>query len=211
MNGKILMPAAMFFLLAALVTSMAMWSDSIKINSTVETGEVDIYFSEGSVIQLDHGLDWNATYYPHDGYTQLDKDVGNTTVTLLDTDGDGDKDTMNVTMTNVYPWYVEHIAFKVCSGGSIPVKIWRVQIDGQYYYEVNERQAMQGVVLDLDHDGVNDTTIWWGDNFGLQLHKGDCADISFTITVLQPAPQNTTLSTTISLDAVAWNEYTPGS
>jgi len=210
MNKGIAVSATIFLLLAAaLLTSYAMWSDSLKINNTVETGEVDFYFSPGSVIHLDQGLDWNASYYPSDGYVQLDKDVGSTNVTLLDTDGDGDYDTMNITMSNVYPWYVEHIAFKVCNGGTIPIKIWKVIIDGNSYYEVNENQAMQGVELDLNHDGVNDTTIWWGDNFGVQLHHGDCADISMTITVLQPAPQNTTLSTTISMIAVAWNEYSP--
>ncbi|NPA95966.1 MAG: hypothetical protein GXO32_00005, partial [Crenarchaeota archaeon] len=119
-------------------------------------------------------------------------------------------DTMVVTLHNVYPWYYTHIAFKVTNDGTIPVKIWRVVIDGKYYYKLNEQQLRQGVEIDLNHDGKPDVLIWWGDNFGAQLHPGQSADISFDITVLQGAPQGATLTLTISLQAVQWNEYSPG-
>jgi len=115
-----------------------------------------------------------------------------------------------VTLHNVYPWYYTHIAFKVTNDGTIPVKIWRVVIDGKYYYKLNEQQLRQGVEIDLNHDGKPDVLIWWGDNFGAQLHPGQSADISFDITVLQGAPQGATLTLTISLQAVQWNEYSPG-
>ena len=107
----------------------------------------------------------------------------------------------------MYPWYYTHIAFKVCNDGTIPVKIWRVQVDDQYYYELNEQELNQGVEVDLNNDTLPDLTIWWGDNFGKQLHPGQCADISLDLTVLQPAPQGTTLSFLVLLQAVQWNEY----
>jgi len=90
--------------LAALVaiavagTAFAMWSQVLRVNSYVNTGVVDLAFDGGTVIVLDacglapgygisKGNDWNASYLPNPGAKQLDKDVGCTSVKLLDTDG----------------------------------------------------------------------------------------------------------------------------
>jgi hypothetical protein len=208
-----------------LVGVMAMWSDTLRANVTVETGTVDIGFVPGSLIYLDAcglspgygqygGYDWNASNYPNLGAYQLDdgKDVGCTDVTMNDTDGDGDLDTMTVNLNNVYPWYYTHIAFKIENTGTIPVKIWRIVIispDGnRTYYEINAEGVENGVLLDLDNDGNADVRMWWGDNFGVQLHPGNSSgDISFDITVLQEAPQGANLSFSIMLQAIQWNEY----
>ncbi|MEM0243731.1 MAG: hypothetical protein QXM42_00670 [Zestosphaera sp.] len=205
-------------LIGVALVALAMWSETLMINTTVNTGELDWEFVPGSVIYLDacglepgygvfKGNDWNASYYPMPGALQLDKDVGCTNVTLLDTDGDGDYDTMEVTLNNVYPWYYTHIAFKVHNDGTIPLKIWRVVINGVAYYELNEQELQQGVELDLNDDGEPDVTVWWGDNFGVQLHPCRSADISFDLTVLQPAPENASLTIYISFEAIQWNEY----
>ncbi len=221
LNGSALYAVALLALvLAGAGVAYSMWSQGLAVNSHVETGELDIEFLNGSLIYLDgcglapgygydHGNDWNATYYPAPSATQLDKDVGCTRAELLDTDGDGDYDTINVTLHNVYPWYYTHVAFKVHNNGDIPVKIWRVLIDGKYYYEINEDILnSHGVHIDVNNDTLPDIAIWWGDNFGKQLHHCDSADMSFDITVLQPAPQGSDITITIKLEAVQWNEYT---
>ena len=208
-------------LLVSMSVAYAMWSETLKINVTAKTGELDWEFVNGSVIYLDAcglqpgygyygGNDWNATNLPAPGATQLDKDVGCTNVTLIDSDGDGDYDTMNITLNNVYPWYYTHIAFKVHNDGTIPLKIWRVVIDSQAFYELNEQALQQGLEVDADGDGYNDTLIWWGDNFGKQLEPCQSADISLDITVLQKAPENSTYNILITFDAVQWNEYSQG-
>ena len=193
------------------LVGLAMWITNLKANTYVETGELDWRFVPGTVLQLDPCYpstnDWNATYLPLPGAIQLDKDVGCTSIILIDSDGDGDLDTMNVTLINVYPWYYNHIAFKVHNDGTIPLKIWRVVINSLEYYALNEQELEQGVELDLNEDGEPDVLIWWGNNFGAQLDPCWSADISFDITVLQTAPQGATLSFTISFDAIAWNEY----
>jgi hypothetical protein len=200
------------------LVGIAMWLASIRANVYVASGELDWEFMPGTVIYKDAcglqpgygdfaGNDWNATYLPGPGALQLDKDVGCTAITLIDSDGDGDKDTLNITMYNVYPWYYNHIAFKVHNDGTIPLKIWRVVFDGNEYYEINKGTLQQGVEVDIDRDGEPDILVWWGDNFGVQLHPCQSADISLDLTILQTAPQGATLSFTISLDAVAWNEY----
>ncbi|MEM1857682.1 MAG: hypothetical protein QW300_00550, partial [Desulfurococcaceae archaeon] len=73
--------------------AFAMWSETLRVNSAVSTGEVDWRIVPGSLIYLDAcglqpgygffaGNDWNATYLPQPGAIQLDKDVGCTSVVL---------------------------------------------------------------------------------------------------------------------------------
>ncbi len=203
-------------------SAIAMWSQVLKINAYVKTGEVDIEFVNGSLTYKDAcglapgygdygGNDWNATNLPSPQVVQLDKDVGCTEVTLNDSDGDLDLDQMIVTLHNVYPWYYTHIAFKIHNNGEIPVKIWRVIINNgtnnMTYYEINEAELDQGEEIDLTGDGKPDVLIWWGDNFGKQLHPCQSADISWDLTILQAAPQGTTLTFTIMIEVVQWNEY----
>ncbi|BEP18296.1 hypothetical protein PYJP_16480 [Pyrofollis japonicus] len=223
-NKTIALTASTIAVLAiSVLAAYAMWSQQVSVTGTINTGELDWEFVGGSLAYMDAcglvpgygnyaGNDWNASYYPEPGSIQLDKDAGCTNVTLLDTDGDGDYDALNITLHNVYPWYYTHIAFKAHNNDDIPLKIWRVTIEGPYssetYYELNEQELQQGVELDLTGDNQPDITVWWGDNFGTQLHYCQSADISLDITVLQTAPQGSTLSFIVKLDAIAWNEYT---
>lgn len=206
-NKKLLtIPLLLVIALAIIGSAYALWSQSIYIEGTAESGEVDWELVPGYIHQLDRGNDWNASYYPEMGFEQLNKDVGNTTVTQIDSDGDGDLDTIIVILTNVYPWYGEHIVFAVHCTGSIPIKIWKVvfKVDGTVIAEIYNRTT---TLLDLNGDGYADISIWWGNNFGEQLHHCDSANISFDIIVLQDCPQGETLTFTVELVAIQWNEY----
>lgn len=216
--NKIIVFSMILPVLFAITLAIAMWTDTLRVNTRIDTGELDWRIVPGTVIYLDacgltpgygyfRGNDWNATYLPLPGAIQLDKDVGCTDVVLIDSDNDGDMDTMNVTLKNTYPWYYTHIAFKVHNDGTIPLRIWRIIIDGRIYHELNEQELQQGVELDLTGDGKPDVLIWWGDNFGVQLHPCQSADISFDVTLLQDAPELSTLSFTITFQAIQWNEY----
>ena len=222
MKSYVMLLAAALLVAVLGAAVMAMWSETLRINVTVKTGELDWEFVNGSVTYKDAcglqpgygdygGNDWNASRLPEPAAEQLDKDVGCTIATLVDTDGDGDYDALNVTLNNTYPWYYTHIAFKVHNDGTIPLKIWRVVIvtanDTYTYYELNEQELQQGEELDVDGDGQKDILVWWGDNFGKQLHPCQSADISLDITVLQQAKEGTTYNFLIKLDAIQWNEY----
>jgi len=203
------MPMLLALALATMGLAYAMWSQSLYVEGSVDTGELDWELVQGYLIHLDHGNDWNASWYPKGGFEQLSKDVGSTTVRQVDSDGDGDLDTIVVTLSNVYPWYGEHIAFKVHNNGDIPLIIWKVvfkNATGAVLYEMYE-SVEYAIELDLNGDGRPDIASWWGDNFGAQLHPCGTRDISFDITVLQGAPQGETLTFTIEFVAIQWNEY----
>lgn len=198
-------------IVAAATAAYALWSDSLRINTTVKTGDLKFCFQNNTLIWTDNGPDMNS--FPPDFNPEPapeGKDVGSFEGVMIDTDGDGCADTLQITLHNVYPWYYNHIGFKAVNKGTIPLKIWQMTLQGVKYYEINENTLFEGVYLDLDGDGHNDTLVWWGDNFGKQLHPGEKADISLDITILQEAPQNSTLIFNITLTAVQWNEYASG-
>ena len=208
MERKTAISMLAIFIVAISVVSVAyaMWSGTLRANVTVKTGEVDweIYNVNIWLDKCAYPINdyfWNATL---GNYEQTNKDVGCTNVTLMDSDLDGDYDTMNVTIHNAYPWYYTHIAFKVHNDGSIPIKVWKIVVDGTEYFEI---QPGQGILIDLNNDSKPDVQMWWGDSFGTQIEPCSSVDISFDLTVLQDAPENSTLTFTISFMAIQWNEY----
>lgn len=87
----------------------AHWSEILYINGSVATGELDMEILSASSDDPPGTIDVNK-----------DKDVGCTTVELIDTDGDGDKDKIHVTITNAYPCYEVYVHFTVHNNGTIP-------------------------------------------------------------------------------------------
>jgi len=211
MKSKKFMAIPIFLIIALVLMGFAYahWEKIVTINGKVTTGEVCWEFEEGSIIQRDPYDPPTKDSTCDPGFTNprwLDKNVGYTNVTVLDQDGDGCNEILDVKMVNVYPCYYEHIAFWVHNCGSIPIKIWKVIIGGQAFYALPI--YMQ---LDLNNDGKADIEIKWGDNFGVQIEPCQTiTDISFDVHVLQPAPPDTTLHFTIEFVAINWNEYAAG-
>ncbi|MEM3828096.1 MAG: hypothetical protein QXP36_02605 [Conexivisphaerales archaeon] len=142
------------FALTAIGLAYALWSENLYINGTINTSELDWELVPGHLTHLDQGNDWNASYYPDSGFEQLNKNVGSTTVNQVDSDNDGDLDTITVTLSNVYPWYGEHISFRVRNNDIIHLKIWKVvfkDADGTVLYEMYKSEA-NAILLDLNKD-----------------------------------------------------------
>lgn len=191
--------------LAGIGVGYAHWSQTLTIEGTVNTGELDWEFWSGVSIdpQTPETLDWHCndgfTVPPIPPFWQGDKNVGYTTTVLVDTDLDGDFDRLEVALHNVYPSYFNDISYWVHNNGSIPLIIDRVIIDGQ------EFTAPFYVSLDLNGDALDDVEIQYGNNFGDQLEPCDFREISFWIHVLQAAPQGESLTFTMELVAIQWN------
>lgn len=211
-------------LVALMGGASALWYESLHTNIVATTGELDWEFRNNTVYTSDpcytntgQNITWPDTNaFPPDYSPMIapeEKDVGCTALNLLDTDGDGDYDTLNVTIENAYPYYATEVDFRVWNIGTIPLKIWRIHVilDNGTVYEFTETNPdtveHEGLYLDLNGDNKADVLMLWGDNFGNQLETGQNADISMFLVVLQQAPQNTSLHFMIGLDAVQWNEY----
>jgi hypothetical protein len=194
----------------------ALWYEDLYIYTDIETGEVDWEFWHPSwyvtpgipefplFIHEDNGID--------PGWT---KDVGSNWAEFLDLDEDGDFETMHLVFENVYPGYWDHFTFSVHCNGNIPIHIWKVEftnLDGTIIYGTfyDSNTASQGIYIDIDGSGGDDVWIWWGDNFGDQLHYCHSRDLSFIIQFLQPCPQNAHLDLVIHYVACQYNEYVPG-
>ncbi|MCE4625634.1 MAG: hypothetical protein F7C35_07225 [Desulfurococcales archaeon] len=209
---------------AALGAASALWYMTLDVNVTATTGELDweirnntIYTNDPCTDNLGNNITWPDTNaFPPDFDPVIapeGKDVGCTAIEPIDTDLDGDYDTLNITIHNAYPYYATEVDFRVRNTGTIPLKIWRIQVildngTTMNYTELNPDEVEnEGLYLDLNEDGYADVLFLWGDNFGVQLETGQSADESLHIVVLQEAPQNATLHFMIGLDAVQWNEY----
>lgn len=199
---------ALVLALGSLGVGYALWSDTAFLDVSVQTGNVEWEYlrppiSPGEpprppiVTQDDTG----------DDPPLFLKDVANTTWLYIDSDSDGDFDTLQITISNAYPGYTNHCAFWVHGKGSVPLHIEKV------HFLVNDivvetKTAIGGISFDLGDGAIagDDVYVYWGDNFGAQLHECDFADMSFDITILQPSPQGATMSFEIQLEAVQYNE-----
>jgi len=203
-----LLSLALVLALGTLGIGYAAWTDTVYIEGDVTTGSVAWEFWDFPG-QADQGNDPNLFWdleEPELTITQ-DKDVGNTTVAY---EVGAHPHVLNVIINNAYPYYYNHISYYVHYYGSIPGRIKEavVKIGGEVVAVFNAASAPYAY-LDFNGDQDADLQLHWGNKpyFGVQMHYCDAYDHSFSILVLQPAPQNATLEFTIEYTVVQWNEY----
>ncbi len=178
-SSKIVGILALTILLASLATAYAMWSETLRINVTINTGEVDVEWSDWKC--SDTGPDPQAP-----GFNNSEgKDVASCIVEPELYDDEGDVIKLNVTITNAYPGYQPSIKLLVDNIGTIPVKLLNYTITG-----------VNTTALDVDFTVPSDT----------QIHPGEDSTYEMTITVLQPAEENATYTFEVTLVFAQWNE-----
>lgn len=203
---------ALVIALAGFGASYALWSQDLTIQGTVETGELDWEFTVCSILDpfapppyipgdpalADYtcrvGFEGPPPFFWHS-----DKNVGWGECAI----DEGNSHVVEVNLYNVYPCYFNSVSVYAWNTGSIPLIIEKVIIDG------NEITSLPAPVveLDLSGDGKADVEIWWGNAIGTQLEPGDwSSEMSFWFHCLQDAPEGATLSFTIELVGVQWNE-----
>lgn len=198
--------------LALLGVGYAHWMKTLSINGTIKTGKVDWELTDFQILDNIAPPIPVPDYNCRDGFAgpprrfwQVDKNVGWAEGELVGTDGDGDKDTLELALNNVYPSYFNSVSVDARNNGTIPIKIDRVVIDGI----VLRKSPTPVVKLNLTGDEKPDIEIWWRDGFGTQLEPGDnSVDMNFWFHVLQDAPQGAGLHFTIKIEAIQWNMYT---
>lgn len=163
--------------ISIILSALALWSETLKVNSIVETGNVDVEFELGSVVEGDeYGKPWVANCTV--SLMQIedeDEDDGNPS-------GDNDLD-LNITIVNGYPGYSCTVYFNVSNVGTIPVI-------GPF---LTMPEVPEGLVVSFEP-------------VLSQLHPGDEAEYSIYIKVQQEATQSTIYTLQIHLQYIQWNE-----
>jgi len=195
-------------ILGVLLSAIAMWSDTLKINGVVNTGDVDIKFIgtprvyEGN----EYGKPWVADCSAS-LYEVQNEDLSNPA-------GDNDLELV-ITINNAYPCYyckVHDVSVK--NTGSVPVKLsvtvyanntlCERKLDhawGQYYY-----------ACDVDNDGEADIVLWgcFTSLENLQLHPGESTSFTVDTHVEQDAEQSSIYNIEILIKGIQWNEASLG-
>jgi hypothetical protein len=206
--------------LGALGIGYAAWTDDINVTGTVETGKLCLDIQSGTIEEVGGCPDknwsgWVTTTSAHTrscppGYKFVSiynapegKCVADVTFNPIDTDANGFYDKLEVTINNAYPHFAADISFWICNCGTIPLIVQAPVIEQSPFL-----------------------LIQYGDNIGAQLHPEDCVEISFYVGVVQHEgyfnqahqwivddpnaallPQNATLTFTIDITGIQWNEY----
>ncbi|NQT31569.1 MAG: hypothetical protein HQ588_04470 [Deltaproteobacteria bacterium] len=211
---------ALVIALGALGVGYAAWTDTVFITGTVNTGELCMAFADCNLLDDDQpvnpGGDYptaNPDYTCNNGFAfeteegyfwELDKNVA-WGEQLISQDGK----TLEVTLHNAYPCNFNELGFYVLNCGTIPLKIDHILINGQPF-----STGVPYVQIDFNQDGYYDFEIQWGNNWGAQIDPdGRSPEFSFWMHTLQPCPQDQldTLTFTIEIVGVQWNEYPLGS
>jgi len=196
MKKIVLICLTLVLALGLLGVGYARWAENLSISGTVETGEVDwefynIYYPDQppECTQDDVGIDpgW-------------DKNVGSTGWAFSDSDGDGDYDTLAITVSNAYPFYRNHLSTWVHCNGTVPIIIVGAWVS---FGGGSEVWLPAG---DWVYNNDSSLRVNFGDNYGDQLHFCDSRDISLAFEVLQPAQQSTQYTFSIRYEAVQYNE-----
>lgn len=217
MKRKMLICLIAVLALGVMGFGFAKWSDSVSINTTAQSGELKWGFVPCSSMQKDVGPDWHTEMSGGMENVFLDaegKDVGETELTFVDSDGDGVLDTLNVDVRNAYPCYYNEISAKVKNYGTIPTIIQNPVLhwgdsslafeEGVVYYLLKD-----GTILLAEGPAPDNAVIeiCYLDNVGSQQHpNGGRLEESWDFHVLQPAEQNATYNFSFTVEAVQWNE-----
>ncbi|MDV2990052.1 MAG: hypothetical protein P3T54_07890 [Dehalogenimonas sp.] len=206
--------------LGGLGVGYAAWTDEIYVGGTVQTGELSWQFTGCNLLDdsepVNPGGDYPTTdpdytslpgfiYNPevNDFFWKLDKNVAWGECGSVDLDQDGDNETLQVTFHNVYPCNFNELSFYPMNTGTIPLKIDHLVINGQWITTDSK------VEFDFNQDGQTDFELWWNEqSFGQQIEPNDRGtEHSIWFHTLQPCPQNSIFTFTITIVAVQWNEY----
>jgi len=175
-------------LLAALGVAYGLWSETLVVEGTVYTGEVDGEWYQ--CFCLDSGKDPNPLPQP-----PKDKDVGSTTC-QVDTQ---DPRILHLTVSRGYPSYYNkcNVAFR--NSGTVPVII-------RGYKIVPENFNLASA------NGAGDGQLWveYTDGVGAQMEPCPAANCKQSseveLHVEQPAAENTTYEFEVQVCIAQWNE-----
>lgn len=196
--------------LAAIGIGSALWSKTLTIEGTVNTGEVNAEFTNAFTDDDDKVddqtkdpgddedcVDLGGVDVDGDGWTSCDPSSPGPAADRYDKDvarcdawvDQEDPQLLHIEIDNGYPSYYCTIWAHITNTGSIPVKVQSVTIT-----ETNITDQVTGDLL---------TDI----PCGLQIDPGQTVQVGGWVHVEQTAAENATYSATIEVELVQWNEW----
>ncbi|MDO8125506.1 MAG: hypothetical protein Q6364_14155 [Candidatus Hermodarchaeota archaeon] len=187
--------ATMLIALCLAGVSYAMWSKTLYIDGTVDTGDLD------AIITFWFSNDPPGTLDPRPiGATYPAKDVGETVCTIDAVD----PQKCYTTIYNGYPCYNVHYTITIMNTGNVAWIMQGIKIDD------TTLPNNQWVSFDVDGDGEPDIEFYITDSIGEQVEPGDSIETSLDTHILQTANQGISDRTfTIEVLLVQWKEYQP--
>ncbi|HWQ16621.1 MAG TPA: hypothetical protein VNL13_02175 [Sulfolobales archaeon] len=205
---SILLAISMLGIIAA---AAAMWSDSLKIQSTIRTGDVDIRFGGSPVTADIETKDVGKCFAEfkeiqdeeqvvRDNYPQWGSNAGNNDLEL------------NITIVNGYPSYICKVNnISVVNSGTVPVKILAKLVLPPNATCTSHIDPLGNLIYDCDMDGDGDLDLnIWGSfvtTNTTQLEPGGSKTFTVELHVKQGAPENATFSLELLLIGIQWNEF----
>ena len=175
-KGKSLPVGTLFIvlviMLALLGVGYALWSDTLVIDGTVHTGEVDMAFSPCETNDPGEGDD--PGYWKHVASCECGQSDGS-----LDDQYDNGFDQMDITIEGGYPSYSCEVSYDMSNIGTVPVHLYSVLAD----YDPGALDVVQSCVD--GQEGIVEP--------GYQLHPGEHVYCNMVLHVRQEAPENETL------------------
>lgn len=184
--GKVFGIIMLAVILVGFGTAMAMWSETLKVNVYVDTGEVKVKWSDWSC--SDTGPDPQAPGF----HNEEGKDVASCYVNPEINDTENNPIKLNVTLVNAYPGYAVNITMIVDNIGTVPVKLFD-------YYWSN--------LSTIDEEALSFRLIPPTDT---QIEPGENGTYILEIIVLQAANETSTYSFDLELKFAQWNEVPSG-
>ncbi len=167
----------------------ALWSETLTVDITVETGELDAMLSVlGSG---DDEIDQAAAMGEPDPTV---KDVSSIQCNVVD------QYTIEVTITNAYPSITYWCEISLTNTGTIPFKIQDIQFSG------NLLDVASVFGFFDDNMGTTDPSAFF---VGSQLEQGQSDSDYLVIHLSNAANEGATYSATITILVVQWNEFVP--
>lgn len=189
---------ALVIVLGATGATFALWSKTLYIDATVNTGEVDAEFdrafTDDDYVVNDPDRDLTDPVTGEDpdasgkNVDRKDKDVGNCWAVI----DPNDAQVVHITINNGYPCYYCTAFFDIVNTGSVPVKVNKLSLIGvPSEVTVEWTQIEEGMQLDPAGMGPGP----WVLEGDLDMH------------VEQIAAENATYTFSAEIELVQWNEY----
>jgi predicted ribosomally synthesized peptide with SipW-like signal peptide len=187
-----LLAILLIVLLAGIGVAYGLWSETLTIDGTVETGEVDVMFEW---VEKSEMVSINGAAPVAEPTSPIDKSGAANCITEIEDLGT-DEETLVVEVTGAYPSWHCIVEFDVKSVGSVPVHVYEPEADVD---------TPAWADLDCNYKPAHGIDPLVGFE---QLHDGQFIECKLTIhfTNDDEVDEDATYSFLYTIEAVQWNE-----